>query len=126
MHRTTWSAGMRTTRRVADCLGRGRVIGAREGVRLGVASAPGQDVEHRFLARHGDPVKLDPAVDHDEERRRRVPLSKQGLVRRQHDGSGARYDMRDGLRPQAAEDGDTADDLKIPARGTRGHGASHP
>jgi hypothetical protein len=93
--------------------------------RLGEAIASGQDVNHRFLARHGDPVELHPAVDHDEERRRRVTLPKQGLVRLQHDGGRRRDDLLDGLRLEALKDGNAGDDLKIPGRGMRGHVASH-
>jgi hypothetical protein len=107
--------------RAADRLGRRRITGARERMRLGVAAASGQYIDHRLLAREGDPVKLDPAVDHDEEGGRRIPLSKQDLMRRQRDCSGRRDDVRDGIWLEPSEHRDTADDLQIPDGRIRGH-----
>jgi hypothetical protein len=64
------------------------------------------------------PRKLHPAIDHDEERCRRVALSEQDLVRRQPDRGGRRDDVLDRFRLEAAEDGDAGDDLEASSRGT--------
>lgn len=39
---------------------------------LGEALAAGEDAEDHLVARHGDPLHLDPAVEHDEEDRKSV------------------------------------------------------
>src|SRR6516162_3005997 len=101
---------------IRDGLGGRGVTSARECNRLREAVALGQYVNHCFLARQGEPVKLHPAVDHDEKRRCRVALSKQCLVRRERNRGGRRDDMLYGFRLEAAEHGNACNDLEVTGR----------
>ncbi len=61
---------------------------------------------------------LRPTVDHDEECRRRVALSKQCAARFQRHRGRWLYDVLDRLRLEAAEKGDAGNEFKIAGRRT--------
>ena len=65
---------------IGDGGSRGGIATACEGDRLGKALALGQDMKNRFVAGGRDPVQLDPAIDDDKERRRRLALPEQGIA----------------------------------------------
>ena len=99
--------------RPADGLGRRRIDGAREGHCFGEAVAAREHMDDRLLARQRHAIELDPAADHDEERRRGVALSEQGLALVEIDGYGGCDDAGDDRRFQATVNGDLGDDLQI-------------
>lgn len=98
---------------IGDSLGGCWKASASQRGRLGKAVTAGHNVNSGLFPGPIDPVMLCPAVDHDEERRRRVALSANGLARLQHHRGSRRNNVLNRFRLESAEYANPGDDLQI-------------